>query len=315
MASLGTFTRDNLISGDKKIVTESVRIASGTLLRGAVLGRVKVSVPTTGTAGSNTGDGTCTAVSGGKRTAKGTYTIKNIRVVAHGGEFTVNGPLGFVGSVLITAGAGGTGVFTSDQLNLTLTDGATDFAIGDSFTVAVTDGVPATGSAGSNTGNGTVTEVEGRRDLAVGVYTLICTAAVTHGGVFKLTDPSANVLSDDITIAPGAGGIIVYDGDQIKLKITDGSTDFIVGDSFTITVTIHPRQCVLLDKTATNGSSAPYAVLLEDTDASAAAQMAGAALEGQFNQRVLSFASGTDIEDVRDEMRDAGMIVTPSVAA
>jgi hypothetical protein len=308
----GTFLPDNLIGGDKKLVTEEVLVASGqTLVRGSVLGRVKVSVPTTGTAdGGNTGDGTCTAVSGGADTKQGTYTVKCTRAETNGGEFSVTGPDGaFIGSVLITAGAGGTGVFVSSQINFTLTDGATDFALADLFTIAVTEGVPNTGTAdGGNTGDGTCTAVEGRRSLKVGVYTFTCITAVANGGVFSVIDPDSIAL-------PNAVVGTAYESDQIAFLLNDGATDFVVGDIFTVTTTISPRQVLLIDKTATDGSSAPYGILAEDIDASASAEKAIAYLEGQFNERQLTFASGTDIEDVRDEARDLGMIFVPSIAA
>lgn len=310
---IGTFNGDQLISGDAEIKTESGSLVSGTLVRGSVVGRVKVSVPTSGTAGSNTGNGTATAVSGGTKTKQGTYTLKCTRVVTNGGEFALLDPDGkFLGLTLITAGAGGTGVLKSDYLNATITDGSTDFAVGDSFTVAVSSGVPTTGTAGSNTGNGTVTEVEARRDLKIGIYTLTCVAAATHSGTFDITDPDGLSLPS-VTIPAGAGNNVVFDNDQIKGKITDGSTDFIVGDSFTVTTTIEPRSVKLLDKTATDGSSDPYGILLEDVDASASAKPCALAVQGSFNQRALVFATGTDVEDVRDRMRELGMFLTGSV--
>lgn len=312
----GTHVPDNLIGGDKKLVTEEVLIPTGNnLVRGTVLGRVKASVPTTGTAdGGNTGNGTCTAVSGGKDIKQGTYTVECVRAVTNGGDFEITGPAGeFVGRVQITAGAGGTGVFASDEINLTLTDGATDFALADKFTIAVTEGVPNTGTAGGgNTGNGTMTNVEGRRRLKVGTYTLTCITAVAHGGVFSVVDPDSIALPN-ATMTPGAGGTTNFENDQIAFSLTDGSTDFIVGDTFTVAVTIAPRQCVALDKTAGDGSSVPYGVLAEALDATSAAKTGIAYLEGQFNERSLVFASGTDIEDVRDAMRDVGLIPVPSV--
>lgn len=316
MALTGTFSPDNLIGGDKKVVTEEVLVPSGnSLVRGTVLGRVKTSTPTTGTAdGGNTGNGTCTAVTGGKATKKGTYTAECKVAVTNGGTFEITGPDGYVGDVVITAGAGGTGVFASEQINLTLTDGSTDFALADKFTIAVTDGVPTTGAI-TGTGNGTLTLVEGRSELKVGAYLVTCTAAVTNGGVFKVTNPDGNDIQTGITIPPGAGNNIVFENDEITGKITDGSTDFIVGDYFTVTTTINPRQVLALDKTATDGSSAPYGVLLEALDATSAAKTGIAALEGQFNERQLVFAAGTDVEDAREEMRDLGMIVVQSEPA
>lgn len=309
MTELGSSLRDNLIGGDKPLITEDILVPSGTPVRGTVMGRVKQSTPTTGTAaGGNTGDGTVTAVSGGANTKKGTYTITCITAETNGGTFQVTDPDGnILGTVKIQAGAGASADFKSPQINFTVTDGATDFAAGDSFTVAVTDGVPATGTAGGgNTGDGTMTGVEGRRQLKIGTYTLECIQAVTNGGVFSVTDPDGNSL-------PQATVGTAYVSDQIAFILNDGATDFALGDTFTLAVTIDPRQCVPLDKTATDGSSAPYCVLAEDVDASVSGQRAVGYLEGEFNERQLAFASGTDVEDVRDAMRDLGMIVVPSV--
>lgn len=309
MTDLGTFTPDNLIGGDKKLVTESIRIPSGSLIRGLVLGRIKTSTPTTGTAdGGNTGDGTVTVVTGGKSTKKGVYTIICVVAITNGGTFNVLDPDGgFVGQVTITAGAGGTGVFVSDEISFTVTDAGTDFVLDDEFTVTVTDGVPTTG-ADVGTGDGTMTGVEGRRELKVGTYTLTCITAATNGGVFSVADPDGNLLENaTVTVA--------YESDQLAFIINDGATDFIVGDTFTVAVTISQRQCVAVDKTATDGSSEPFAVLSEDVDASSAAKQSIGYLEGQFNERSLTYASGTDVEDVRDSMRDLGMIVVPSLPA
>jgi hypothetical protein len=317
MSALDTFTYDNLIAGDFPIATEDVLVAAGqNLSKGSIVGRVKQSTPTTGTAdGGNTGNGTVTAVTGGKNTKRGTYTIECVTAVTHGGTFEVTDPDGkFVGQVQITAGAGGTGVFKSDELNFTVTDGSTDFAVGDKFTVAVSDGVPTTGTAdGGNTGDGTVTLVEGRRDLKVGAYLVTCTAAVTNGGVFKVTDPDGNDIQTGITIPPGAGASVAFDNDQIAGTITDGSTDFAVGDFFTITVTIDPRQVLLLSKAATDGSSEPYGILADDVDATSAAKRSAVYQTGQFNQRRVILASGTDVEDVRAEMAAKNMYLLGSV--
>lgn len=316
MSLTGEFSPDNLIAGDNDIVTEDVLLASGNEVRGTVLGRVKQSTPTTGTAdGGNTGNGTVSAVTGGGKTKPGVYTIECKVAITHGGTFAVTDPDGkFVGEVVITAGAGGTGIFKSDELNFTVTDGSTDFALGDKFTVTVTDGVPDS-AACVGTGNGTLTLVEGRRDLQIGAYEIECTAAVTHGGVFKVTDPDGNVIQENITIPPGAGNSIAFENDQIAGTLTDGSTDFAVGDKFTITTTIAPRQVKKLSKAATDGSSVPYAILAEDADASSAAVAAASYVKGTFNERQLVFASGTDIEDVRDAMREVGMFTKGSTPA
>jgi len=318
MTLLGSSVEDNLLAGDgQDLVTEDIRIPSGyNLLRGTVMGRVKNSVPTSGSADSgNTGNGTVTVVTGGGETKKGAYNIECITAEANGGTFKVEDPSGnIIGSVKIQAGAGASADFKSAELNFTVTDGATDFVVGDKFSVTVSDGVP-TSAACVGTGNGTLTSVESRRGTKTGAYVLECTAAVTNGGVFNITDPDGNVIEEDITITPGAGGTASFDNDQLAGIITDGATDFAVGDTFTITVTIWPRQCIPADKAATDGSSKVYAILAEDVDASLAEKPAASYMQGEFNQRALIFASGNDIEDFREEMRDLGMYAKGSVPA
>jgi len=315
MTALGTYTPDNLLAGAKRVIGEDVLIQSGlSLVRGTVLGQVKTSTPTTGVI-AGTGNGTMTAVSGGAKTKRGNYVATCIEVVAHGGIFEVKNPDGIIlGQVSILGGAGGTGVFTSDEINFTLTDGATDFAAGDTGTIAVADGVPATVVV-TGTGNGTLTLVEGRRNTKVGAYVLSCIAAVAHGGTFKLVDPDGHNVIASIVIPAGAGNSIAFDCDQLAGLITDGSTDFIVGDLFTITVSIDPRQCIAVNSAATNGASVPYAILSEDVDASAAAVRSIGYLEGSFNERALIFGGTDTIATHREAMRDLGMITVPSVPA
>jgi hypothetical protein len=62
-----------------------------------------------------------------------------------------------------------------------------------------------------------------------GSYVVTCVTAATNGGTFLVEDPDGYVLGD---VAVGATF-----ADDIKFVIADGSTDFIVGDKFTIAVT------------------------------------------------------------------------------
>lgn len=114
---------------------EQVDILAGqTLSPGSVVGQVEAgTVPTTGTAGGgNTGNGTMTAVTGGKFVKVGTYTMTCISAATDAGAFSVKGP---DGEALPAAAVGV--AYTSDQINFTINDGATDFVVGDTFTVAV----------------------------------------------------------------------------------------------------------------------------------------------------------------------------------
>mgnify|MGYP000976640506 CR=1 FL=1 len=131
------FTPDHLIAGTAdQIVTESVTLLSGeNRSRGTLLGKVTKSCPATGAAGTNTGGGTCTGVTMGKSAKIGTYALTCIAKVEGAGSFQVIAP---DGARLKDATVGV--AYMSDHLNFTLNDGAPDFEVGDSFTIAVAAG-------------------------------------------------------------------------------------------------------------------------------------------------------------------------------
>lgn len=129
LAAVLKWEEDNLHSREKITV-----LAAQSLVPGSVLGKIEVgTVPTTGTAGGgNTGNGTMTSVTGGKFVKVGTYTMTCVGLDTDGGVFSVKGP---DGEALPTAAV--TTAYTSDQINFTINDGATDFVVGDVFTVVV----------------------------------------------------------------------------------------------------------------------------------------------------------------------------------
>ena len=134
----GSYSPDNLLAdGPVGHDGEDVIVLSGaSLKRGAVLGRQTVdTVPAAGTAGgANTGDGTVTGVArGGTDLEPGTYTARCVRAEANKGDFEITSPSGVVIGTAITDAA-----FLSSHLNLTVNDGAADFAVGDLFTIEVT---------------------------------------------------------------------------------------------------------------------------------------------------------------------------------
>ncbi len=100
--------------------------------------------------------------------------------------------------------------------------------------------VPTTGTAGgSNVGDGTCTVVAaiaGGQPLAIGTYTLTCTAEVTNGGTFSLTNPGGVVMADALIMTAGAAAATVFNVGNLTFTITDGAEDFDTGDLFTIAV-------------------------------------------------------------------------------
>jgi phage tail sheath gpL-like len=93
-----------------------------------------------------------------------------------------------------------------------------------------------TSAPGTNTGNETCTALSVTGTPVPGQWTMKCTAAVTNGGVWSLTDPDGNVVATGLTQTVGVGQATVFNTNGIQFTITDGTTDSAVNDSFTITV-------------------------------------------------------------------------------
>lgn len=102
---------------------------------GAIAGIAAAAVP-----GANVGNGTLTAQTPGVAAVTETITVTCIGTNgANHSAWKVVGSVSLaIGTVELVGGALGTGVFTSNKVNFTLTDGTTDFAVADSFTIATT---------------------------------------------------------------------------------------------------------------------------------------------------------------------------------
>lgn len=90
---------------------------------------------------SGTGNGTLTALAAGAKTITETITFACVGVpAANKSNWYVSGSLsGSIGMVDITSGApGGSANFSFPEISGTITDGSTDFVVGDQFTVATT---------------------------------------------------------------------------------------------------------------------------------------------------------------------------------
>lgn len=106
-----------------------------------VMGKKAVTVPTTGTAdGGNTGNGTVTAVTAAGALTVGTYELECTFAVTNGGVFKLTDPNSNIiaDNLTLRVGAGLLTTFVVGGLKFTITDGATDFAAADLFTIAVT---------------------------------------------------------------------------------------------------------------------------------------------------------------------------------
>jgi len=88
----------------------------------------------------------------------------------------------------------------------------------------------ASAAGADNTGNGTMGAITVTAGAKAGVYTLEITGAASNAGAFRVTDPDGVFINDgDVAAAFSSGGL--------AFTLADGATDFVVGDTFAITVT------------------------------------------------------------------------------
>ncbi|MFN3827791.1 MAG: head decoration protein [Micavibrio sp.] len=135
---------------------DKVTLASGAgdLKIGTVLGKRTKSSAVLAAAGGNTGNG-AGALAGtalGAKAEVGVYTLTCTAEAANGGTFQVVAPSGYRLPDLKVGTA-----YAGDHINLTISDGAEDFDLGDSFTVTVSGTgkyVPAEYGAVDGTGVG-----------------------------------------------------------------------------------------------------------------------------------------------------------------
>lgn len=214
---------------------EGVTVLSGqNLTANTVIGRVsrgvgRVSTPTV----VGTGNGTVSQIFAGPEVEVGNYVLTCTAVVANGGVWSLTSPSGLVLETLtMTPGAGGTTVYTSRHVNFSITDGATDFAVGDVFTFVVSTTAPLV----IGTGNGTVSGLSLGPDARPGNYRVEITAAILNGGEFKVLGPNGAVVEQGFIVAGAGGTFVGANKRQLNLTITEGSTDFAVGDAFNIAV-------------------------------------------------------------------------------
>lgn len=183
---------------------EVVTVLSGQdLAMGAVLGKITLGTcPTTGTAGSNTGSGTCGSVTAGAKAKVGTYTIKCTHIVTGSGVFSVEDPDGFALPDAVV------GAYVHDQINFTLVDGSPDFAVGDEFTIAIAAG---SGSV-KEIALGALSAVDGAQH-AYGILTADCDAtggAVAAVAIVKdAVIVAANLVWPDGSPAVSAGEKVI----------------------------------------------------------------------------------------------------------
>jgi hypothetical protein len=155
---------------------------------------------------------------------------------------------------------------------------------------------------GGNTGNGTVGSTSVTSAAITGTYVLEITTAAANGGSFEVTDPLGNVV--------GTGTVgVAFSGGGISFTLSDGSTDFAVGDGFNLAVKAGLGEYTAYDDDGTDdGRRAASAVLYAAVDATTEDVRAAAIVrDAEVTERLLS---GLDANGKAD-LLDQGIIVRP----
>ena len=156
---------------------------------------------------------------------------------------------------------------------------------------------------GGNTGNGTFTLDATTPILAnaqSGVYVVTCITAGTNTATWRVVDPQGFVIGQDVAL----GGTFAT---QIKFVIADGSTDFVVGDAFNVTIAAGSGKIKQLLSTNLDGSQYPYGVLAADVDASGGDKAGTVYLTGKYNSAAITWGGSDTVATHRDAFRNLGI--------
>jgi hypothetical protein len=157
-----------------------------------------------------------------------------------------------------------------------------------------------------NTGEGTIGGVALGPKSKVGTYTAVCISAAAPSK-FSVVDPDGIRLADAEAEAAYAG--------PIAFEINAYGDPFALGDTFTVAVGAGSGQLKIADSDGVDGTEDFYAILAEDTDATAAATVCPVYLGGEFNESALTFHGTDDADTWREQARDLGFLFRANIAA
>lgn len=200
------------------------------------------------------------------------------------GEYIVSESKGYRSREEVTVDATGGAMDAGTILGLVTTAGAT---------VAI----------GTNTGDGVLTKDATTPVLsgaAAGVYNITFIEASTDDGQYQVEAPDGHVI--------GIANIDDVFADQIKFVIADGAADFVVGDSFTITVAAGSLKYVAHVNAAIDGSEVAVAVLYEGIGAVEGLRtitIRDAEVAGSW----LTYDAAGTVADINAELAAVGIVV------
>jgi hypothetical protein len=140
-----------------------------------------------------------------------------------------------------------------------------------------------------------------------GDWNLECTqVGVTHGGRFKLEDPNGEQVGGDFNMSDVAGDTLLVSAGGIEVLLTDGATNFAVGDKFALTITDLEGKWVPWVEDAVDGTGQAMGVMPSTESATGAEDQYRRMLtSGEVHFLYLSVqAGGTVPQKALDQLRD-----------
>lgn len=166
----------------------------------------------------------------------------------------------------------------------------------------------AVAAAGANTGNGAMGAVTASGLVQEGKYKVQIVKAVANAGDFEVIDPRG------VLVGVGSVGVL-YNAGGLSFTLADGAADFIVGDSFTITVTALTMKYKLATTAATDGSQVCEVILVDPADPSGGDVLAGVYRMGEFNASALTLGAGHTVASAKAQLARRGIFLKTPVSA
>jgi hypothetical protein len=168
----------------------------------------------------------------------------------------------------------------------------------------VTLGAAAAVADAGNTGNGAFGAVAVLANAKPGVYRVVCIEPGANVGTFAVEDPDGIII--------GRANVAVAFATQIGFTIADGATDFVSGDSFSVTIAAGTGKFRKAVAANTDGSARPVEILADDADSTAADVECETYTTGDFNTNALIFGAGVTAANSEDALRALGIFLIPA---
>lgn len=171
---------------------------------------------------------------------------------------------------------------------------------------SVTAGTIAAGTI-QGTGNGTIgtLSVAANKAAKIGIYRVTFIEPATNLGTFVVEDPYGKEVGKGVVGTEFSG--------EIVFTIADGSTDFVAGDYFLITVSQLTFKWLALDPTAATGAEVAAGIAYGSIDATSADTLGIAVVrDAEVNTNDLAWSasiSATNLSLGKARLLDQGIVV------